>query len=589
MERSLLSNFCYPEGPVSRPLHRFDAPAAAGAGAVLLWALACARWFDAAVPFRPAWLSAVPPAVLGLPALGLGALWARSRWGALWGTMPPGAGGGLLLVVALAALFRLPLAWWGAAGYMSGDECLTGIVAIHIREGIDHHVFLPQLPYNGTLRAHLAAPLSLLVDTPRAFVLLSIPVYALFVAGVYRLALLVRAAAAVPAGLYAAFAPTFVTQYGLMSDVYLEVLAFGTWALLLAARWGRERDSRPVLAVGIGTLLGLGFWCHMLAVVPAAAVGLTLLLADARRALRALPRLASGFAIGYLPGLLWNAANGWESFLYFVPGVARGMTTSASSAAGPGFLGRALDMIEMQWPTLLGYDPGYPAPVDALLYTTGLLAAAATVYALAAAARDVVGGARDARLALLLLALVNVMVALTAVRYIAGDPRYLLPAMTTVSVLLPDALARGSRRWLLAGLVAFGALGTLAQAAGKIDADARWRGFVAELSREGVRHCYTDFWLASKVNFLSEGRTVCSSKLGPTRTEYFFEYRRRVDEAPEAALIAVNAANAEKLERRLERLGVRYERRDLMKPVLLRLSRKVDPMELFPGQEFGLR
>ncbi|MET0553055.1 MAG: hypothetical protein ABW221_08460, partial [Vicinamibacteria bacterium] len=67
------------------------------------------------------------------------------------------------------------------------------------------------------------------------------------------------------------------------------------------------------------------------------------------------------------------------------------------------------------------------------------------------------------------------------------------------------------------------------------------------------------------------------------------EYRRAVDEAPSAALVAVNGAAADKLERRLQRLGVTYERRELMKPVLLRLSRKVDPQELFPDRAFPLR
>ena len=116
----------------------------------------------------------------------------------------------------------------------------------------------------------------------------------------------------------------------------------------------------------------------------------------------------------------------------------------------------------------------------------------------------------------------------------------------------------------------------------------RWRAFVGPRG-EGVRCCYTDFYLATKVNFLSEERVVCSSKLGPTTTEYFFAYRERVERAPAAAYIAVNEDNADKLERRLARLGVTYERRDLMKPVLLRLSRKVDPEELFPDREFPLR
>jgi hypothetical protein len=34
---------------------------------------------------------------------------------------------------------------------------------------------------------------------------------------------------------------------------------------------------------------------------------------------------------------------------------------------------------------------------------------------------------------------------------------------------------------------------------------------------------------------------------------------------------------------------VTYERRDLMKPVLFRLSRKVDPEELFPDRSFPVR
>ena len=82
---------------------------------------------------------------------------------------------------------------------------------------------------------------------------------------------------------------------------------------------------------------------------------------------------------------------------------------------------------------------------------------------------------------------------------------------------------------------------------------------------------------------------TCSAKLGPTTTEYFFRFREAVEAAPEAALVAVNATAAEKLERRLERLGVTYERKDLMKPVLLRLSRKVDPEELFPDRAFPPR
>ena len=61
------------------------------------------------------------------------------------------------------------------------------------------------------------------------------------------------------------------------------------------------------------------------------------------------------------------------------------------------------------------------------------------------------------------------------------------------------------------------------------------------------------------------------------RSADYFHYAERVDAAPEAAFIPINRTRAAKIEARLEALGVSYERRDLMKPVLLRLSRKVDP------------
>jgi hypothetical protein len=214
---------------------------------------------------------------------------------------------------------------------------------------------------------------------------------------------------------------------------------------------------------------------------------------------------------------------------------------------------------------------------------------ALTGVAVVAAARAALRERCEVLRLLLVLVVVNVAVALWALPYIPGNPRYLLLLVAPIAVVLARLLRAPAARSAFAAVVAFGALGSLAQAPGALAADGRWRAFVRDLEREGVRWCYTDFYIGTKVNFLSEERIICSSKLGPTTTEYFFAYREQVDRAPEAAFIAVNADNAEKLERRLLRLGVTYERRDLMKPVLLRLSRKVDPAELFPDREFPRR
>jgi hypothetical protein len=544
------------------------------------------RWFDVAAPWRPAVLERVPPLLLGAAVIVAAGLSAAGRWRPRGDASPGGVRGGLLLAVGLAVLFRLPLAWQGAAGYVTPDGALSGIVALHLRDGTDRLVFVPRVPYSGSLKSHLTAPLAAALDPARAFALVSVAFYAAFVAGLYRLALLAGASgwSAVAAGLYAAFAPVFVTRYSLSNDGnYVEVLALGTWALCLALRWRREDESASPFALAIGLLLGLAFWCHILAVIHAVAIGLWAVLVAPRRALRVAPAAALGFVLGDWPGLLWNAANGWESFQYLVPG-----RTVTGDAATPGLASRVWGLVTDHASVLLGYDPGYPASIDLVLKALAALAVVACAAATLAAAREA-WRRRSVEVGLLLVfTAVNVLMALLALPQIQGNPRYLLFLMATIPVFLGWFLDAARRRWLMALLVAFGAAGSLAQAPGTLKADAQWRRFVDDLQEEGVRWCETDFYLATKVNFLSQERIICSAKLGPTTTEYFFEYRRRVDAAPEAALIAVNATAAEKLERRLERLGVSYERRDLMKPVLLHLSRKVDPEELFPGREFPL-
>jgi Dolichyl-phosphate-mannose-protein mannosyltransferase len=552
----------------------------AGAGAVLLWALTCVAWFQPAPRFLPG----AGTGVLAAAALFLGAVWLRARWPALRGPRSAGPRGGALLVVLLAFFFRLPLAWQGAVGYTTPDGALSGIVALHARDGVAHHVFVPRVPYSGSLKSHLTAPLAAVVDPARAFALVSVLFYALFVAALYRLGLQVGGGTtAVAAGLYAAFAPAFVTHYSLSNDGnYVEVLALGTWALVIAIRWWREVESRGTLALGAGLLLGVAFWCHILAILHIAAVGLVFLAAG-WRSVKSWLLLALGGVVGAFPSLLWNAQNGWLSFLYLLPG-GQAVGTLES---GPGLLERAFRMAADQWPVLLGYDTGYPPVVDRVLGALAWAAVGLAVLAVARAARAALSEGAIALRVLLLFTAVNLVVAVTALPHLPGNPRYLLFLMAPLPVFLSFLLARGRLRYILVALVALGAAGSLAQAPSVFRNDAEWRRFVADLESAGVRWCYTDFHLATKVNFLSEERIICSAKLGPSTTEYFVEYRERVEAAGEAALIAVNPTAASKLERRLERLGVTWQRRDLLKPVLLGLSRKVDPEELFAGRELA--
>lgn len=562
----------------------------AGIAAAILWVLLCVRWFDAAAPWRPAALAALPALALAVPVALLGLVWLRARWGVLAGPSLGAAWGGLLLVLFLAFFFRLPIVTHGAAAAVTPDGALSGIVALHVRDGLERLVFVPHVPYSGSLKSHLTAPLAALIDPARAFALVSVLFYLGYVAGLHRLALLVAGPrAAVLAGLYAAFSPPFLTRYSVSNDGnYVEVLALGTWALWLAARGTTETDHRPLLALATGWLLGLAFWCHILAVIYIAAVAAMIVLAARIRSASLLAALTFGTALGYVPGLLWNAAHGWLSFRYLVPGEARAGEAGLSVLVSD--LGAKLwAMLVDGWPVLLGYDSGYGPALDGLLRAVGWLGVVAAAVATVRFARRAFRERSWPLATLLLFAALNVVVALLALPHVPGIPRYLLFLMSVLPVFLADCFGTGWRRVVLLVLIVAGALSSFAQVPGTLRKDARWRGFVAALQQEGVRWCYTDFHLATPINFLSEEAVICSAKLGPVTTEYFFAYREQVEAAPEAAFVAVNRTSAGKLGRRLDELGVSHERLDLMKPVLLRLSRKVDPEELFPGRTFPWR
>ena len=158
----------------------------AGAVAAAAWLVLCARWFDG--PHRGPGLLRVPPALLALVALIAGVAWLAAHRGPLLALVATRSPARLALAVALAFAFRLPLAWHGAAGYVTADGALSGIVALRIRTGLEHLVFVPHVPYSGSLKSHLAALLGAVVEMPRAFAFASVLFYCVFVAAAFLLA-----------------------------------------------------------------------------------------------------------------------------------------------------------------------------------------------------------------------------------------------------------------------------------------------------------------------------------------------------------------------------------------------------------------
>ena len=427
-----------------------DAPAWAGACAALLWALLCLRWFDVGAPWRPAWLQALPPVLLLAPFLAALLAWLRARRGSLRGApLAPGAAAGLGLALALAFFFRLPVVAGGAGAAVTADGALSGIVALHVLDGSEHLVFVPQVPYSGSLKSHLAALLAVGLDAARAFALASVLFYLAYLAGLVRLALLVSGPrAALVAGLYAAFSPAFVTRYSLSNDGnYVEVLAFGTWALWLAARAALEPGARATAGSSrLALLLGLAFWCHILAVVYMIPLALLLVAVGRASAWRALAAFAAGIGLGYGPGWLWNLANDWASFHYLLPGAARSVGTGEAGEASMAGLGSRLWlMLSDHAPVLMGYDTGYGVVIDRLLLAVAWIGVGMAAVATVAAARRALRERSWPIALLLLFAAANVAVVLVALPHVPGNPRYLLFLMSVLPIFLADDFARGSR------------------------------------------------------------------------------------------------------------------------------------------------
>ena len=327
------------------------------------------------------------------------------------------------------------------------------------------------------------------------------------------------------------------------------------WPLRGVGRGPRAPRPCPCVA---GLLLGLAFWCHILAVIH---VGGRRPLPARRRAAPAVPALVR-LARRASPSAtrracLWNAANGWESFRYLLPGSAPWRTGERSRAASPAGAGRCCD----DHAACCGLRPRLRAAVaDLALRVAAIVGPARRRRGPPCAPERDLRRARAARWSSCWPSSTWWWPS-TALPYIPGNPRYLLFLILPVAVLLARLRRERWGRPLLAALVMRGALGRWAQAPGTLRADAQWRRFVADLESAGVRWCYTDFYLATKVNFLSGERVVCSAKLGPTTTEYFFDYRDRGGRRARGRLIAVNATAAEKLERRLRAPG-----RDLRAP-----------------------
>lgn len=256
----------------------------------------------------------------------------------------------LCLLVALVIRLWLTLRTHGT---LDGDEALLGIQAEHILQG-ERPIYFYGIPYFGSLEAYLVAILfaffghsvwALRVETT-AFCLLLVALtwwLASLLADAARLPFYAKRCFTIIAAMIAALPPLY--------DGIVELRTGGGWIesfvmmlLLLIAvhrlttRWHEQASNREMALrwAGIGFIIGFGMWIYPLVSVAILASALWIaadrlseifklwrdsvpFLAAIGRALKQLPLLVTAIPaclLGFLPGIIWGAANNWENLVY---------------------------------------------------------------------------------------------------------------------------------------------------------------------------------------------------------------------------------------------------------------------------------
>ena len=549
-------------------------------GVLALVALAFLAWFAGAPPGFPAWVPLAAAAVLA-------GIHFRSSAGTV--PRPPVD---TLACLAIALAYRAP-ALVDPGGWVNRDGAYGAFVGMHLRRGFrPAPVFTEGANYQGTLKGHMAAAVSLLgIDDWSLLIVLAGVVLSLasVAAGMALARHIGGRRAAIITGLYLALPPRFLAVFSLNSvGQYVDVLALGGIALALIGRnTGAVEDRRraSVACSAAGFFLGAAFWQQPVALSYAAAAFVVLAL---RRG-RGLPWAAAGFAVGVLPVILWNVQHDWASggIMGRDPGELR-----AQADALPRLLRRTLTI---SFPILAGLAPGHPWADAAVarVVAVAMIPAALVAY-LMLEGRGIVASvrARGASAALLppLLMLATIALAWAAASgKVYWRPRYLLPVVAATAIHLGVVLGRlWGRSRLAAGAALVAVLtlnvaglafppgdGTTPRLFAGAEIAAPYARLVRSLEEKGIRTGYSDFTLSAPVTMFTGERIVLSPRLGPTPAYLSDAQEETVARLGADAFVLRADDDPKAFAALLDSLGVTYQLDLDPVPVFYRLSRRV--------------
>jgi hypothetical protein len=553
--------------------------------AVVSYVLFCLFWFDTglkeSLSFLPAiFRSPAIPALLFLVSLGV--LLRRKGFPRLFGEKSDNRLA--LLFFGLTLVSRIPLVA-GAYGIPSSDAAVHGVMSLHILEGKHHPVFAYGESYDGSLKAHLTALLTLVSGEPvMSFTAAGVLLYAGFVVALFALArtTLTRGEAAF-AAVYAVLSPGFLTAWGVKADgSYLEVLFLGTALLALGARLLADPEGRTRRAFWMGVLGGLALWAHILSTYYLLTTFLVLIAADwSRQSFRRLAVFLGGFLLGNFPVFVWNLSRYGQSYRWWTQdqsSLAERVTRTVTQLQAA--IVDSLPVLTGWWPMELPSGP--VSLLRIVLIVIFPVAGLGFVLQKRDRLRELLRGRLTPEAMLVIFAVLVVAIfAQSTFGWLTKEPRYLIFLFSVVPIFLASSLSwLGRRSRLAAGAIAGFILAINIYGSGfyclrALESDAVNRQFVRELEELGVRYAYTDYYISYKYNFLSHGRLVLTSELGPEQTERYLPYRDEIAKAEKAALIPRSFRMARRIGRRLDAQGVDYRRKDLLYPVIYDLSEPV--------------
>jgi 4-amino-4-deoxy-L-arabinose transferase-like glycosyltransferase len=442
---------------------------------------------------------------------------------------------GLALLLALGGKIALLAA---QAFPFNADEAVVALMARHILQG-DHPVFFYGQAYMGSLDAFLVAGgfalLGAQVWVVRAVQALlyagTITVWYFFCAEAFESLPVARTAA-----LLLAVPPVVVTLYTTVSiGGYGEALLLGGLSMLLALKILRGK-THPVRWIGLGFVVGIGFWSFPLSLVLSFPALLAAFLfrpaGEPAFSLKGFVGRAGIFLLGLAAGVSpWVA--GWIQMGADALRELGGSAIAGTIPGGPGtvLLLRALDFLVFGASALFGLRPSWEVRWLAPVLLPAALAIDLSAIIFAARNLKVQDAARPARW--MLAGSVAILALVYLFTPFGSDPsgRYFLPLILVLAAFCAELAVRAAARFgriaylLVFALVVFQGLGALESAQQMPPGITTQIDPVAQLDQRdlpkvidflrahGETRGYTNYWVSFPLAFLSREDLIFTARL----------------------------------------------------------------------------